>query len=45
MRFRSLRSHFDELRTRQSRVVYILMGLTAAAGLTWALWEHHMLAL
>jgi hypothetical protein len=45
MRFSTLRLHFNELRSRQSRVIYSLMGLAAAAGLTWALWEHHLLAL
>jgi hypothetical protein len=45
MKFSTLRSHLDSLRARQSRVVYTIMGLAAAAGLTWALWEHHFLAL
>ena len=45
MKFSTLRSHIDLLRSRQSRVVYVLMALAAAAGLTWALWEHHFLAM
>lgn len=30
----------DEIVPRQTRIVYILMGLTAAVGFVWALWEH-----
>ncbi|MEL5994644.1 hypothetical protein [Hymenobacter segetis] len=44
MKFRTLRTHLNALRARQSRVVYVLMSGTAAAGLVWALWEHHLLA-
>ena len=45
MKFSTLRTHIDSLRSRQSRAVYAVMGLAAAAGLVWALWEHHFLAL
>jgi lipopolysaccharide export system protein LptC len=30
----------DELESRQTRIVYLVMGLMATAGLTWALWMH-----
>jgi hypothetical protein len=30
----------EDIQPRQTHVVYILMGLAAAAGLLWALWEH-----
>ncbi len=30
----------NEIIARQTRIVYILMGLTAAAGFVWALWKH-----
>ncbi|MDO7845535.1 hypothetical protein Q5H92_04140 [Hymenobacter sp. M29] len=43
MKFSTLRTHIDAFRSRQARVVYILMGGAAAAGLVWALWEHHFL--
>lgn len=42
MRFSTLRSHFEALRARQSRLVYAVMGVAAAGGLTWALWEHYL---
>jgi hypothetical protein len=45
MKFSALRTHLDALRARQSRVVYVLMSGTAAAGLVWALWEHFLNAL
>ena len=45
MKFSTLRSHFNDLRARQSRVVYLLMGLVAAAGMVWALRQHGFLAL
>ena len=45
MKFSTLRTHLDALRTRQSRVVYAVMGMAAAAGLTWALWEHYLKSL
>ncbi|NRT20330.1 hypothetical protein HNP98_003171 [Hymenobacter sp. 9A] len=31
---------YDDIIARQTRVVYILMGFTAAGGFVWALWEH-----
>jgi hypothetical protein len=43
MKFATLRPRLAYLRSRQARVVYVLMGLAAAAGLGWALWEHHLL--
>ena len=45
MRFSTLRSNFDALRTRQTRVVYTVMGAAAAGGLIWALWEHYLKSL
>jgi len=30
----------EDIRPRQARIVYILMGMAAAAGLAWALWRH-----
>ncbi|WP_460610546.1 hypothetical protein [Hymenobacter terrigena] len=45
MKFSTLRSHFDALRARQERVVYAVMGIAAASGLSWALWEHYLKAL
>jgi len=43
MRFASLRPRIEYLRSRQARVVYVLMGLAAAAGLVGALWQRHLL--
>jgi hypothetical protein len=45
MRFATLRPRIAYLRSRQARVVYIVMALTAAVGLGWALWEHHLVGL
>jgi len=30
----------NEIIARQTRIVYVLMALAAAAGFVWALWEH-----
>jgi hypothetical protein len=30
----------DEVESRQTRLVYLLMGLLALAGGTWAVWMH-----
>jgi hypothetical protein len=45
MRFATLRPRIQYFRSRQARVVYVLMGLAAAVGLVWALWQHHLLGL
>ncbi len=34
----------DKVETRQTLIVYILMGLFATAGLLWALWRHGVFA-
>jgi hypothetical protein len=43
MKFSTLRPRIEYLRSRQARVVYVLMGLAATLGLVWALWQHHLL--
>ncbi|WP_262895816.1 hypothetical protein [Hymenobacter ruricola] len=40
MKFATLRPRIAYLRSRQARLVYVLMGLVAALGLGWALWKH-----
>ena len=45
MKFATLRPRIEYFRSRQARVVYVLMGLTAALGLVWALWQHHALVM